>query len=168
MASVGSYSPGPTCVPVRSVGSGNVIGRDLGDFAAGRACSERSRRRSVLRGRLTAARPSRDTVPLPPTISVSAPFAGLSEARYRLRGTTDRATLIVVPSFDTRSSPPYRSLRSRLRKGTPRYRSVDLLTRVGSFRLNVELGTEAVSERSRPRVRSAGLERPLFPELRCR
>jgi len=52
VASGGSYRPGPTCLPVRSVGRGNLIGRDLGDFAAGQACSERSRRRSVLRGRL--------------------------------------------------------------------------------------------------------------------
>ena len=125
VASDGSCRPGPTCVPMRSVGSGNLIGRDLGDFAAGHACSERSRRRSVLRGRLTAARPSRDTVPLPPAISVSAPLTGLSEARHGLRATTGRATITVGPSFATRSSPPSRSLRSRSRKGIPRYRLVE-------------------------------------------
>lgn len=41
MASVESCGPGPTCIPVRSAGSGNLIRRDLGTFAAGRADSER-------------------------------------------------------------------------------------------------------------------------------
>ena len=125
VASAESCGPGPTCLPVRSVGRGNLIGRDLGDFAAGRADSERLRRWSVLRGRLTAARPERGTKPSPHRNVGSAPVAGLSEARFGLHRTTSRATLTVSSSFATRSSPPYRSLRSRLRKGTPRHRLVE-------------------------------------------
>ncbi len=102
VASVGSCGPGPTFVPVRSVGRGNVIGRDLGDFAASRACSERSRRRSVLRGRLTAARPERGTKPFPHRSVGSAPIAGLSEARFGRQRTTNRAILTVSPNFATR------------------------------------------------------------------
>ncbi len=105
VASVGSCGPGPTCVPVRSVGRGNVIGRDLGDVAASRACSERSRRRSVLRGRLTAARPERGTNPFPHRRVGSAPIAGLSEARFGRQRTTNRAILTVSPSFATRFLP---------------------------------------------------------------
>ena len=115
VASNGSYRPGPTCVPMRSVGSGNLLGRDLGDFAAGHACSERSRRRSVLRGRLTAARPPRDTVLLPPAMSVSAPFAGLSGARHGLHAITGRAAITVAPTFATRSLRSCRDLRRHRR-----------------------------------------------------
>jgi hypothetical protein len=105
VASVGSCGPGPTCVPVRSVGRGNLIGRGLSDFAARRACSERSRRRSVLQGRLTAARPKRGTKPSPHRNIGSAPVAGLSEARFGLRTTTGRAIVTVSPSFATRFLP---------------------------------------------------------------
>jgi len=112
VASNGSYRLGPTCVPMRSVGSGNLLGRDLGDFAAGHACSERSRRRSVLRGRLTAARPERETKPSPHRNVGSAPVAGLSEARFGLYTTTGRAMITVAPTFATRSFPIARLARA--------------------------------------------------------
>jgi len=131
------------CLPVRSPGSGNLIGRDLALYpqtGERRGTWRHVRgRRSVLRGpdesgplgQLTVARRRRDNPSLASRNHGRAPLAGLSDARRRLPNKTGYGSLSLAVSAVTTSytnallpallAPFGRSLRT----GTPRYRAGD-------------------------------------------